>query len=313
MTMTVIITKAPDSGCSVLSDIRRIIYSIVICTVVITCNTAEAFSQNIYYETTIKAIIANDCSRCHSGPVRNLMDYDNLKAYSNSGMLTAMVNGSMRLFAGNDSAAILSWIDNGAPEKPANRVANWFKSGNGNVQAPNVYYEPTVNKIIAHDCGRCHSGPVRNLMDYDNLKTYADSGMLKAMVQGPMGRFAGNDSVTILDWINGGSQEKKELIPVVLTVKNNAAAGGRVCPPGAHSNVQAARITYTNTIKYVLEGDCMQCHSGKFRNLSTFKNVKMYADNGLLKTLIRLGGPMHRFAGPDSGIIIKWINQGAPR
>ncbi|HIJ57671.1 MAG TPA: hypothetical protein HPQ03_16320, partial [Deltaproteobacteria bacterium] len=55
------------------------------------------------------------------------------------------------------------------------------------------YYEPTIKNIIAADCGRCHSGPTRNLMDYDSLKTYAGTGMLETMVQGPMRGFAGND------------------------------------------------------------------------------------------------------------------------
>ncbi len=171
----------------------------------------------------------------------------------------------------------------------------------------NVYYEPVVQNIVAGDCGRCHSGGTRNLMDYDNLKMYADSGMLSAMVQGPMGRFAGHDASTILDWINSGAQEKQGVAPVAFFHRNTA------CPQtGTKTTPSADRVTYTNTIKYVLEGDCMQCHSGKFRNLSTYKNVKMYVDNGLLKTLVRLGGPMHRFAGPDSKIIITWINQGAP-
>ncbi|NVM22657.1 MAG: hypothetical protein HWN68_12870, partial [Desulfobacterales bacterium] len=70
--------------------------------------------------------------------------------------------------------------------------------------ARNIYYENTIKDIIRTDCSRCHSGPTRNLMDYDSLKAYADSGLLATMVQGPMRRFAGNDARTILQWIQEG-------------------------------------------------------------------------------------------------------------
>ncbi|MBF0226380.1 MAG: NifB/NifX family molybdenum-iron cluster-binding protein [Desulfobacterales bacterium] len=173
-----------------------------------------------------------------------------------------------------------------------------------------VYYEPTIKNIIMAKCARCHSGATRNLMDYDNLKTYSDSGLLSNMVQGPMYRFAGNDAKTIVDWVNNGAPEKPQ---TANQVNFMGGFGGQRCPVGIQSNIPLDQITYTNTIKNVLNRDCLSCHSGQFRNLTTYKNVKMYADNGLLKKLVQLGGPMHRFAGPDSHLIIAWVDNGAPR
>ena len=195
---------------------------------------------------------------------------------------------------------------------------NIFVFSSKDIQAKNsVYYEPTIKKIILSDCGRCHSSPTRNLMDYDNLKAYAQSGLLAAMVQGPMERFAGNDGPTILKWIQEGAPEK----PAAAQAQFTQVPGGNntPCPsPGAGARAPLAtvpngQITYNDTVKYVLAKDCLRCHSGPFRNLTTYKNVKMYVDNGLLKTLVLPGGPMHRFAGPDTHLIIKWINNGAPQ
>lgn len=176
------------------------------------------------------------------------------------------------------------------------------------------YYEPTIKNIIAADCGRCHSGPTRNLMDYDSLKTYAGTGMLETMVQGPMRGFAGNDLRTIIDWVRQGAPEKPAAKAAAFTP--GPGAQNPVCP-GTGQGVRLhqgpnAQITYCNTIKQVLSKDCLRCHSGPFRNLTTYENVKMYVDNGLLKTLVLPGGPMHRFAGPDTRLIMAWINSGAP-
>ncbi|MBF0112759.1 MAG: hypothetical protein HQK74_08510 [Desulfamplus sp.] len=277
-------------------------------------------ANTVYYEPTIKNIIIQDCSRCHSGPSRNLMDYDNLKMYADSGMLAAMVQGPMNQFAGNDAGTILAWIDSGAQEKSAGGTVVNFQPAQPQSLNPitlaatkAVYYDPTIKDIINKDCARCHSGASRNLMDYDNLKMYADSGMLAAMVQGSMSRFAGNDAGTILDWINSGAQEK--------------AGGGATVnffstmnqPTGCPSNqmfvpdVPIDKITYTNTIQYVFARDCLGCHSDKFRNLTTYENVKVYVDNGLLRSLVQRGGAMHRFAGPDAKLIILWVDKGAPR
>ncbi|MBF0468012.1 MAG: hypothetical protein HQK61_03870 [Desulfamplus sp.] len=285
----------------------------IIATLLVSMPTTDVGAANakVYYEPAIKNIILQDCSRCHSGPSRNLMDYDNLKAYADSGMLAVMVQGSMSRFAGNDIGTILDWIDSGAPEKPAGAVPVRFKTGQA--QAGNtVYYDPAIKNIISNDCARCHSGMARNLMDYDNLKAYADSGMLAAMVQGSMSRFAGNDMGTILDWINSGAPEKPGAKPAGFFSMFNQPTG---CPTGQQyvPDVPLDKITYNNTIQYVLARDCLGCHSDKFRNLTTYENVKMYADSGLLKSLVQRGGPMHRFAGPDTRLIVLWVDKGAPR
>nr|ASQ41200.1 magnetosome protein Mad1 [Candidatus Magnetananas rongchenensis] len=188
--------------------------------------------------------------------------------------------------------------------------------------AKNVYYEPTIKNIILSDCARCHSGPTRNLMDYDSLKMYADSGLLSSMVQGPMSRFAGNDAQTIIDWADNGAPEKPPggAANKVGFFSFSPHAGG--CPGGRPgggggrapwANIPANKITYNNTIKYVVAKDCLQCHSSQFRNLTTYKNVKMYVDNGLLEMLVDRGGAMHRFAGPDYTLFLSWIKNGAPQ
>jgi hypothetical protein len=46
--------------------------------------------------------------------------------------------------------------------------------------------------------------------------------------------------------------------------------------------------------------------------LTTYENLKVYVDNGLLQILVQRGGPMHRFAGPDSRKILGWVKDGAP-
>ena len=182
-------------------------------------------------------------------------------------------------------------------------------------KAGKIYYESTIKGIIRADCGRCHSGPTRNLTDYDSLKTYAESGLLETMVQGPMRRFAGNDAGTILTWIRDGAPEKpKAATQARFSQKTGVNNPG--CPTpgtGRLTDQPSGQITYDNTIKGVLSKDCLRCHSGPFRNLTTYKNVKMYVDNGLLKTLVLPGGPMHRFSGPDTRPIIAWINRGAPQ
>jgi len=195
-----------------------------------------------------------------------------------------------------------------------NPIINQYKA----IALQNIYYEPAIKNIIANDCARCHSGPTRNLMDYDSLKVYAESGILETMVQGPMRRFAGNDAQIIIDWVRNGSKEKPDAVPVgFFNFGSNYNGGGQGCIGGGNqapwANIPSNKITYNNTIKYILAKDCLQCHSSQFRNLTTYQNVKMYANNGLLKTLIQRGGPMHRFAGPDSKYIISWVNNGAPR
>ena len=196
-----------------------------------------------------------------------------------------------------------------------------FAQGTGGLQTKlaagqEITYDNNIRDIISRDCGRCHSGPTNNLMDYDNLKVMVDNGMLRAMVSpgGPMSRFAGNDANTITTWIDNGAPEKAAAQPANffaphMNVQNTPAAGQGGFQPG----VPQDQVTYENTIKYILAKDCLQCHSGTFRNLTTYNNVKYYADNGLLKTLVSRGGQMHRFAGPDSRTIISWVDNGAPQ
>ncbi|MBF0515067.1 MAG: hypothetical protein HQK81_13545, partial [Desulfovibrionaceae bacterium] len=71
-----------------------------------------------------------------------------------------------------------------------------------------VYYEPDIREIVAKDCARCHSGPLRNLMSYKAIKAYADNGLLDGMVQSLMKPFAGADAPVILDWIAAGAPER---------------------------------------------------------------------------------------------------------
>lgn len=295
------------------SHIKWLLIFIVVCgwaaNVWIADTTVLAAGGTVYYESTIKDIIMQDCSRCHSGPSRNLMDYDSLKAYADGGMLSVMVQGPMSQFAGNDMVTILDWVNAGALEKPDPKLAG-FTSGLTLAAGAKIYYEPTIQEIVNQDCGRCHSGPVRNFMDYERLKAYADSGMLAVMVQGPMSQFAGNDRNTIVNWIDGGALEKQGAKTVGFFSTLTPSSG---CPPGQAyvPDVPLDKMTYTNTIQYILARDCLGCHSDKFRNLTTYDNVKLYVDNGLLKSLVQRGGPMHRFAGPDSKLIILWSDNGA--
>jgi hypothetical protein len=177
--------------------------------------------------------------------------------------------------------------------------------------AAKVYYSDTIKDIILADCGRCHSGAVRNLMDYDSLKAYADSGVLGGMLQGPMAGFAGSDAQVILSWIDGGALEQPALSPVAF---NRGQGGPGPGGPGGGPVIvkPAGRVTYENSIKFIFAKDCLRCHAGPFRNLTTYDNIKAYVDSGLLKTLVQRGGPMNRFAGRDSRKIIRWVDDGAP-
>ena len=265
----------------------------------------------VYYSDTIKNIIAQDCSRCHSGATRNLMDYDQVKAYVDSGLLRAMVSpgGPMSRHAGNDGQTILAWIDQGSPEKPMTQLAQMTVPAASKPSVDTgVYYIDTIKNITARDCGRCHSGPVRNFMTYDKLKAYAASGLLKAMVSpgGAMNGMAGSDAPVILAWIAQGSPEKPG-----VQLAQMIGPGNGIKP--YELTVPLESMTYENTIKFVLAKDCLECHSGQFRNLTTYAKVKYYVDNGLLRLLVSRGGQMHRFAGPDSRLLLQWAAKGAPQ
>ena len=294
-------------------------------------------AEPVYYDPTIKAIVRKDCSRCHSGPLRNLMDYNSIKAYADSGMLEAMLMGMMRQFAGADGPVILNWVAAGAPEAaPA--------MGATAAAAMQVYYEPTIRDIIRKDCLRCHSGGTRNLRDWDSVRAYAQNGMLEAMVVGSMRRFADQDADIILQWLKNGAPENP---PRQGRGAKVAAAGqplqeqagltgpgmhqgqggqglhqGQGGGPGMHQGQggqgggQAAPtgdLTYTGSIEGLLAQDCMRCHMGPFRKMTTYEDVKMYIDNGLFEALIVPGGQMHRFAGPDTKVFLAWVRAGAPR
>ena len=102
--------------------------------------------------------------------------------------------------------------------------------------AKKFYYEPTIRDIILNDCSRCHSGAMRNLMDYDSLMGYVDSGMLAAMVQGPMAQFAGQDAETILAWIDAGTPEHAKTAEAPT-----AAALARPLPPSQAQRLVQSR------------------------------------------------------------------------
>ena len=268
-------------------------------------------AQQIYYEPTIREIINRDCARCHSGPLRNLMTYKSVKAYADNGMLAGMVQSLMSQFAGADADTILAWVDMGAPRQRNSASAQKATPAAMTLATPaaasGVYYEPTIRDIISNDCSPCHDFGQRNLMDWDNVRAYVDSGMLAAMVQGPMGQFAGPDADIILQWIDAGAPEnppgKANPAPAAFT---------RPCPPqsgpGAGGYPPQADITYTNTIEGLLAKDCLRCHLGPFRKMTTYEEVRMYVDNGLLEALLIPGGQMHRFAGPDTRLFMMWIS-----
>ena len=71
-------------------------------------------------------------------------------------------------------------------------------------------YTNAVQGIIGRNCARCHAGPLRNLGTYQNVKAYADSGLLQMMVQpgGPMSRFvSAYEADQIVAWIKAGAPQ----------------------------------------------------------------------------------------------------------
>jgi hypothetical protein len=78
-----------------------------------------------------------------------------------------------------------------------------------------------------------------------------------------------------------------------------------------YSNTQP--ITYSNTVAQIVQANCLRCHGGPIRNLSTYDNLKGYADNGLLMMMVQPGGPMSRFLSADEAQkIISWVKAGSP-
>ncbi len=84
---------------------------------------------------------------------------------------------------------------------------------------------------------------------------------------------------------------------------------------GTGGNAAAnAQITYSNTVQGIVEKNCYRCHSGPFRNLTTYSRIKGYADNGLLMMMVQPGGPMSRFlSANEAHQIMAWIKAGAPQ
>ncbi len=100
------------------------------------------------------------------------------------------------------------------------------------------------------------------------------------------------------------------VIPVAVMTPVVPTQVAATVPPTADP-MSPQTITYTNTISGVIEVKCARCHNGPLRNLMTYEKVKPYVDNGLLKLLVQLGGPMNRFAGNDAQLIIDWAQNGA--
>ena len=75
------------------------------------------------------------------------------------------------------------------------------------VPPSNITYTNTIEGVIEISCARCHSGPLRNLMTYENVKVYVDNGLLAMLVRrgGPMNRFAMQDAPVIIDWAKNGA------------------------------------------------------------------------------------------------------------
>jgi hypothetical protein len=79
-------------------------------------------------------------------------------------------------------------------------------------------------------------------------------------------------------------------------------------------------IKYTNSIKAIIDKECVSCHGGPFPNggvdLSTYSNVQAKANDGRIKARItNVNNPM-----PPSGLmpqgrvdsILCWVDRGAP-
>ncbi|MBF0492792.1 MAG: hypothetical protein HQM15_08430 [Deltaproteobacteria bacterium] len=78
--------------------------------------SAQAPVEAVTYTNTISGTIEVNCSRCHDGPLRNLMTYEKVKTYVDNGLLVLLVRpgGSMNRFAEKDAQVIIDWAKNGA-------------------------------------------------------------------------------------------------------------------------------------------------------------------------------------------------------
>lgn len=297
----------PLFRCFMMCTMRRIIsFGFIICLVAASLAVA---AQGIYYEPDIRDIIRKDCARCHSGTIRNLMSGDSVRMYVDNGMLSAMIQGPMRQFAGpSDANTIQSWIDAGAPENQPRKTTT-AKQAAFSTTSQSIYYEPDIRDIIRRDCAMCHSGAMRNLMSSDSVRMYVDNGMLSTMIQGPMRQHAGTaDANTIQAWIDAGAPEHAPS----KTTTAKAAAFASPAQSNAISPVQT-RLTFAMGIQGMMAKDCLRCHQGPFRKLTSYEEVKVYVDNGLLGAMVQPSGPMNRFAGADAQPLLTWIRDGAPK
>jgi len=72
-------------------------------------------------------------------------------------------------------------------------------------------------------------------------------------------------------------------------------------------------LTYTGTVQGIIQRNCLRCHSGPIRTLTTYDQVKAYADNGLLTMMTQPGGPMSKFlTSSESHQISAWVDAGSP-
>ena len=77
--------------------------------------------------------------------------------------------------------------------------------------------------------------------------------------------------------------------------------------------VAKAKITYENTVKFIIKEHCFTCHGVPPRELTNYKKVKMRVDSGMLKLMLKPGGMMTRFIqANESKQILQWIKTGAP-
>jgi hypothetical protein len=78
--------------------------------------------------------------------------------------------------------------------------------------------------------------------------------------------------------------------------------------------VAATAPSYDATVAPIVSKNCLRCHGGPMRNLSTYQNLKQYAASGLLAMMIQPGGPMSHFLTPaEAQVITDWIAAGEPR
>jgi len=181
--------------------------------------------------------------------------------------------------------------------------------------ASGVYYEPDIRDIVRKDCARCHSGSLRNLMSWDSVRSYVDNGLLAAMLQGPMRQFAGPvDANAVLAWIEAGAPEnppRRTGATTASTTASTTAAATTAATTGTEGAAAAQPLTYSGAVEPVLARDCLRCHLGPYRKMTTYEEVKALVDSGRFQTMLAPGGLMAPFAGNDAQTLLNWSKSGA--